>query len=85
MAAIEAVLVRIGQLAEEIPEVAELDCNPLVASASGALVLDVKVRLEPRVRTVRIRSRSVTRSRYDACCRHADQDRERTRAAPRVP
>ena len=46
--AIEEVLLRIGQLAEAIPEVAELDCNPLIASATGALVLDVKVRLEPR-------------------------------------
>ena len=48
VAAIEDVLLRIGQLAEAIPEVAELDCNPLVASATGALVLDVKLRLEPR-------------------------------------
>ena len=48
VAAIEAVLLRIGQLAEDVPELAELDCNPLVASATGALVLDVKLRLEPR-------------------------------------
>jgi acyl-CoA synthetase (NDP forming) len=48
VAALEDVLLRIGQLAEGIPEVAELDCNPLVASANGALVLDVKLRLEPR-------------------------------------
>ena len=48
VAAIEDVVLRIGQLAEEIPELAELDCNPLVASATGALVLDVKLRLEPR-------------------------------------
>jgi acetyl coenzyme A synthetase (ADP forming)-like protein len=48
VAAVEDVLLRIGQLAEEIPELAELDCNPLVASPAGALVLDVKVRLEPR-------------------------------------
>jgi acetyl coenzyme A synthetase (ADP forming)-like protein len=45
--ALEQVVLRIGQLAEEIPEVAELDCNPIVASASGVLVLDVKCRLLP--------------------------------------
>jgi acyl-CoA synthetase (NDP forming) len=45
--ALEEVLMRIGRLAEEIPEVAELDCNPLVVSSSGALVLDVKLRLAP--------------------------------------
>ena len=33
------------QIAEEIPEVAELDCNPIVVSATGVLVLDVKCRL----------------------------------------
>ena len=48
VAALEQVLLRIGQLAEDVPEVAELDCNPVVVSASGALVLDVKVRLEPQ-------------------------------------
>ena len=48
VAALEDVLLRIAQLAEAIPELAELDCNPLVASSTGALVLDVKLRLEPR-------------------------------------
>jgi acetyl coenzyme A synthetase (ADP forming)-like protein len=45
--ALEQVLLRIGRLAEDIPEVAELDCNPIVASATGVLVLDVKCRLAP--------------------------------------
>lgn len=47
VAAIEEVLLRIAQFAEEIPELAELDCNPVIASGTGALVLDVKLRLEP--------------------------------------
>ncbi len=43
--ALEGLLLRVGQLAEEIPEVVELDCNPVVASSSGSLVLDVKLRI----------------------------------------
>jgi acetyl coenzyme A synthetase (ADP forming)-like protein len=48
---VEELLLRIGRLAEDLPELAELDCNPVVASPSGALVLDVKLRIEPWDRT----------------------------------
>jgi hypothetical protein len=34
-------------LAEHVPEIAELDCNPVVVSPSGVVVVDVKVRLAP--------------------------------------
>jgi len=47
VAALEDVLLRIGRLAEIVPEIAEMDCNPVVVSATGALALDVKVRLAP--------------------------------------
>ena len=40
-------LARVSQLAEALPELAELDCNPVIASASGAVVVDVKLRLAP--------------------------------------
>jgi acetate---CoA ligase (ADP-forming) len=50
VAALEGLLLRIGRLAEEVPEVAELDCNPVVVSAAGAMVLDVKLRLTPHHR-----------------------------------
>jgi acetyl coenzyme A synthetase (ADP forming)-like protein len=46
-AALEEVLVRVGLLAEHVPEIAELDCNPVVVSPQGAVVVDVKVRLAP--------------------------------------
>src|SRR6476619_3872513 len=36
---------RIGLLAEEVVEIAELDCNPVIVSPSGALVVDAKLRL----------------------------------------
>ncbi|GIJ48097.1 GNAT family N-acetyltransferase [Virgisporangium aliadipatigenens] len=44
-AALEEVLCRIGRLAEELPEVAELDLNPVLAGPGGVLAVDVKLRL----------------------------------------
>jgi len=44
-AAVEDLMLRIGRLAEDHPEVAELDLNPLIASANGVVVVDVKMRL----------------------------------------
>ncbi|GLY67790.1 bifunctional GNAT family N-acetyltransferase/acetate--CoA ligase family protein [Amycolatopsis taiwanensis] len=48
VAAIRDVLLRVSRLAEVLPEVAELDLNPLVATETGAIVLDARVRIEPR-------------------------------------
>jgi acyl-CoA synthetase (NDP forming) len=45
--ALEGLLLRVGQLADEVPEVAELDCNPVIASPDGVVVVDAKVRLVP--------------------------------------
>jgi acetyl coenzyme A synthetase (ADP forming)-like protein len=44
---LEHLLLRIGRLADELPEVAELDCNPVIVTPSGVTVVDVKVRLVP--------------------------------------
>ncbi len=44
-AAVEDLLLRLGRLAEELPEVAELDLNPILVSADGAVVVDAKLRL----------------------------------------
>jgi acyl-CoA synthetase (NDP forming)/GNAT superfamily N-acetyltransferase len=40
------VLSRVARLAEDIPEVAEMSLNPVVASADGAVALDARVRVE---------------------------------------
>lgn len=45
--ALEDLLVRVSRLADDLPEVAELDCNPVVASPAGVVAVDVKVRLAP--------------------------------------
>jgi acyl-CoA synthetase (NDP forming)/GNAT superfamily N-acetyltransferase len=46
-AAVEDLLQRIGRLAEELPEVAELDLNPVMVGPDGAVAVDAKLRLQP--------------------------------------
>jgi acyl-CoA synthetase (NDP forming) len=43
--ALEDLLVRVGRLADDIPEVRELDCNPVLVGPSGVVTVDVKVRV----------------------------------------
>jgi acyl-CoA synthetase (NDP forming)/L-amino acid N-acyltransferase YncA len=43
--AVEHLLMRLGRLAEDLPEVAELDCNPVIVHTSGLLAVDVKMRV----------------------------------------
>ncbi|TML87413.1 MAG: GNAT family N-acetyltransferase [Actinobacteria bacterium] len=38
---------RVGRLVDDIPEIAELDLNPVIASPAGAVAVDAKVRLAP--------------------------------------
>lgn len=47
LAAIARVLIALGQIAVDLPEVRELDINPLVADAAGVLALDARVGLGP--------------------------------------
>jgi acyl-CoA synthetase (NDP forming)/RimJ/RimL family protein N-acetyltransferase len=48
-AAVVDVIHRIAWLAEQVPELAELDINPLVAGPSGAFAVDVRMRLTAAV------------------------------------
>src|SRR6266511_2959383 len=59
-AAVEDLLLRLGCLAEDFPEIAELDLNPVAAGPDGVVALDVKLRLaavgrepDPAVRALR--------------------------------
>jgi acetyltransferase len=45
--AIIEVLIRLGQLAADNPEIRELDINPLLADAAGVVVLDARLRIAP--------------------------------------
>lgn len=47
MEALYDVLVRIAQMAADLPELAELDINPLLADADGVVALDARMRLAP--------------------------------------
>ena len=48
VAGLEELLLRVARLAEDIPEVVEMDLNPVIVSSGGALVVDAKIRVEPR-------------------------------------
>ena len=45
-AAIIDVLIRVSAMVEAHPEIAELDCNPLIVTSEGAAVVDGRVRVE---------------------------------------
>jgi acetyl coenzyme A synthetase (ADP forming)-like protein len=45
--ALEEILVRISALAEDHPHIAEMECNPVLVSAAGALVADARIRVAP--------------------------------------
>jgi len=39
-------LLRVSAMVEDLPQIAELDCNPFVVLESGAVILDARVRVE---------------------------------------
>lgn len=45
VAAIEDVLLRVSAMVQAHPEIAELDCNPLIAGPQGAIIVDARLRL----------------------------------------
>ena len=47
VAAVEDVLLRVARFADEVPQLSEMDLNPLIASPRGAVAVDVRIRLAP--------------------------------------
>jgi acyl-CoA synthetase (NDP forming)/GNAT superfamily N-acetyltransferase len=45
--ALAEILLRVSRLADDLPEVAELDLNPLIARAEGCLAADARIRVLP--------------------------------------
>jgi acetate---CoA ligase (ADP-forming) len=51
VAALEDGLLRVSGMVEDLPQIAELDCNPFVVHGTGATILDARIRVtavEPR-------------------------------------
>jgi acyl-CoA synthetase (NDP forming) len=46
IAALEDVLLRVSALAEDLPQIAELDLNPVVVLPTGIVILDARVRVD---------------------------------------
>jgi acetyl coenzyme A synthetase (ADP forming)-like protein len=53
--AVTDLLHRLGRLAEDVPEVAELDLNPVLALPDGCVAVDARVRVAPPARTESIK------------------------------
>ena len=49
VAAVEQVLLRVARLAEEVPQLAEMDLNPLIVGMEGCVVVDARIRVAPAV------------------------------------
>ena len=47
--ALRDVLMRVSRLADDLPEVTELDLNPVIARQLGAVAVDARVRVTPQV------------------------------------
>lgn len=59
--ALELMLVKVAQLAADLPEVRELDLNPVLADASGAVAVDARVVIAPVDHEARGQSRFAIR------------------------
>ena len=59
--ALELMLVKVAQLAADLPEVRELDLNPVLADASGAVAGDARVVIAPVEKGMRAHSRFAIR------------------------
>jgi acyl-CoA synthetase (NDP forming) len=46
VAAVEDILLRVGALTADHPDIAEADCNPVIVTSEGAVVVDARVRVE---------------------------------------
>jgi acetyl coenzyme A synthetase (ADP forming)-like protein len=50
--ALSDLVLRIGRLAEDLPELVEVDCNPVMATPRGAIVVDARLRISRELPTL---------------------------------
>ena len=55
-AALTDLLTRVSALAEDHPELVELDLNPVIAGGDGCLIVDARARVEPAQQVARIKT-----------------------------
>jgi acyl-CoA synthetase (NDP forming) len=53
--ALRDLVTRLGLLAEDLPEIAELDLNPVIAGPAGCLAVDARIRIQARPADVRLK------------------------------
>lgn len=44
--ALQDIILRVSELVEDVPQIAELDCNPVIVQTSGATVVDARIRVQ---------------------------------------
>ena len=59
LAALRDVLLRVSRLTEDLPEITELDLNPVIARADGVIAVDARIRVAARFRRTRSCAASV--------------------------
>jgi acyl-CoA synthetase (NDP forming) len=47
IAALEEALLRVSALVEDLPQIAEMDLNPIIVHATGAAIVDARIRVAP--------------------------------------
>jgi acetate---CoA ligase (ADP-forming) len=55
-ASVEDLLLRVGRLADELPEIAELDLNPVIAGPAGVVAVDARIRVASPERDTRTKT-----------------------------
>jgi acyl-CoA synthetase (NDP forming) len=46
VAGLEELLLRVAAMVEQHPEIAEMDCNPVIVRPEGAVIVDARIRIE---------------------------------------
>jgi acyl-CoA synthetase (NDP forming) len=49
LAALRDMLMRVSRLADDLPEITELDLNPVIARPDGVVAVDVRIKISPQV------------------------------------